>query len=257
LITASILSKKIAAGLDALVMDVKVGSGAFMETDARARELADSIIATAARAGLKTHALITDMNEVLGTTAGNAVEIAESMRYLRNEQRDLRLDEIVLALTAEMLLAGGLEDDRDVARAACDEAVSSGRAAEVFGRMCAGLGGPVDFVENFDKYLPAAAVQRPVFARGFLTSVDTRAVGNTVIELGGGRQKVGDSLDLSVGLTGIAGTGAALDAERPLATVHAASEADAKRAEQLLLAACQFSDEPPVVRPMVYEILQG
>jgi thymidine phosphorylase len=257
LITASILSKKIAAGLDALVMDVKVGSGAFMETDARARELADSIIATATRAGLKTHALITDMNEVLGTTAGNAVEIAESMRYLRDEARDPRLDEVVLSLTAEMLLASGIAQDRNTARAACDAAVGSGRAAEIFGRMCAGLGGPADFVDNYAAHLPVAPVQRPVLARGYLASIDTRAVGNVIIELGGGRQKVGESLDLSVGLTEIAATGAELDAERPLAVVHAASEADAKRAEESLLAACRFGDAPPAPRPIVYEILQG
>ena len=133
LITASILSKKLAAGLQGLVMDVKVGSGAFMNTPERAQQLAQSIIATAANAGLKTHALITDMNEVLGTSAGNALEIEESVLYLQNARRDARLDDVTLSLCAEMLVVGGLEDDRDKARARCDEAVTSGRAAEVFG----------------------------------------------------------------------------------------------------------------------------
>ena len=110
LITSSILSKKIAAGLDALVMDVKTGSGAFMPSHERAIQLSESIIATAARADLKANVVITDMNEVLGTTAGNALEIEESMAYLRDDYRDSRLDEVVMALCAEMLIATGLED---------------------------------------------------------------------------------------------------------------------------------------------------
>ena len=257
LITASILSKKIAAGLDALVMDVKVGNGAFMDSDEKARELARSIIATAATAGLETHAIITDMNEVLGTTAGNAVEIDEAMRFLKNEQRDARLDEVVLALCAEMLVVGGIETDRDAARARCDEAVTSGRAAEAFGRMAAALGGPADFVENHEQYLPRAPVVYPVHADGVLSGVDTRAVGNAIIELGGGRRAVGDRLDLSVGFTGVASIGARLDAERPLAVVHAASEADAEAAQERLLAACSVSADAPERGPVIYEILDG
>ena len=144
LITASILSKKIAAGLQGLVMDVKTGNGAFMQSRDRARELADSIIRTAGSAGLKTHALITDMNQVLGTTAGNAVEIREAVDYLRDDTREERLDDVVLGLCAEMLLVGGLESDRDAARQRCDEAVTSGRAAEIFDRMVAAMGGPTD-----------------------------------------------------------------------------------------------------------------
>ncbi len=257
LITASILSKKIAAGLDALVMDVKVGSGAFMDRLEKAEELANSIIGTAAKADLKTHAVITDMNEVLGTTAGNAVEVAESMRYLRNEERDARLDEVVLALCGEMLVVSGLEPDRDVAKKRCDEAVTGGRAAEIFGRMSTALGGPADFVDNYEKYLPQAAVVRPVFAEGVLSQVDTRAVGNAIIELGGGRRKVGEELDLSVGFTGIAPIGTSLDTNRPLAVVHAASNADADLAERNLLAACGLTAEAPAPRSVISRILEG
>jgi len=166
LITASILSKKIAAGLQGLVMDVKVGTGAFMDSHERAVELANSIIATANSAGLKTHALITDMNEVLGTTAGNALEIAESMRFLRNEEREPRLEDITLALCAEMVLIGGLEDDRGAARKRCEDAITSGRAAEIFGRMAAALGGPSDFVERYDSYLATAPVVRARATQG-------------------------------------------------------------------------------------------
>ncbi|MCH7834056.1 MAG: thymidine phosphorylase, partial [Proteobacteria bacterium] len=257
LITASILSKKIAAGLEALVMDVKVGSGAFMTSPDKALELARSIVGTAARAGLKTHVLITDMNEVLGTTAGNAVEIAESMRYLRNEHREQRLDEVTLALCAEMLIVTGLEADREAAVKRCDEAVSSGRAAEIFGRMSAALGGPADFVERYSDYLPKAKVTRPVHAEGYLTEVNAYAVGNAIIALGGGRRCVGETLDLSVGFTGIAPIGTLLDKETPLAIVHAATEDDAAAAAKNLLAACSMGPVAPERRAVISEILSG
>lgn len=257
LITASILSKKIAAGLQGLVMDVKVGSGAFMDSHERAVELANSIIGTANDAGLKTHALITDMNEVLGSTAGNALEIAESMRFLRNEEREARLDDITLALCAEMVLVGGLEDDRDAARKRCEDAVTSGRAAEIFGRMTAALGGPADFVEGYEAYLAKAPVIRAVHAEGVVTQVNTRAVGNAIIELGGGRRQVGEQLDLAVGFSNIAAIGTAVDSERPLAVIHAASEDDAERAEQNILSACKLGESAPAERPAVAEILTG
>ncbi len=257
LITASILSKKIAAGLQGLVMDVKVGTGAFMDSHERAVELANSIIATANTAGLKTHALITDMNEVLGTTAGNALEIAESMRYLRNEEREPRLDDVTLALCSEMVLVGGLEDKRDAARKRCEETVTSGRAAEIFGRMSAALGGPSDFVERYDSYLAKAPVIRAVHAEGIVTEVDTRAVGNAIIELGGGRRKVGEQLDLAVGFSDIASIGTTVDSERPLAVIHAASEDDANRAAKNILSACKLGDSAPAKRPTIAEVLTG
>ncbi len=255
LITASILSKKIAAGLQGLVMDVKVGTGAFMESHERAVELANSIIGTAGKAGLKTHALITDMNEVLGTTAGNALEIAESMRYLRNEERDPRLDDVTLALCAEMVLVGGLENDRDAARQRCEAAVTSGRAADIFGRMTAALGGPSDFVERYDTHLAKAPVIRAVHVEGVVTEVDTRAVGNAIIELGGGRRTVGEPLDLAVGFSNIAPIGTAVDSERPLAVIHAASESDADRGAKNIINACKLGESAPAERPTICEIL--
>ena len=257
LITASILSKKIAAGLHGLVMDVKVGNGAFMQDMDRARELATSIIGTAGRAGLATHAVVTDMNEVLGTTAGNALEIAESVRFLRNEVREPRLDAVTLALCAEMLVVAGLETDRAAATQRCDEAVGSGRAAEVFSRMVAALGGPADFLDNYDTYLATAPVTRVVNAHGVVAGVDTRAVGNAIIELGGGRRKVGEALDLSVGFSDIAPIGAVLDPDRPLAIVHAATAAAAEQAEANLLAAVTIAAEGAAERPVVCDILTG
>ena len=257
LITASILSKKIAAGLQGLVMDVKVGNGAFMDTMDKARELANSIIGTAAGAGLKTHAVITDMNEVLGTTAGNALEIEESVLYLRNEVREPRLNEVVITLCAEMLLVAGEESERDAAMKRCEEVIVNGQAAEKFARMVEALGGPDDFMENHKTYLPHASVIRPVYAEGVVCAVDTRAVGNAIIELGGGRRQVGEALDLSVGFSGIASVGTELDKNTPLAVVHAASEDAAANAEKNLLAAVTLGDEIPPRRPVICEILTG
>ena len=255
LITSSILSKKIAAGLDALVMDIKVGSGAFMKTPERARKLSKSIIATAAMADLKTHVLITDMNQVLGRTAGNALEIDEALRYLRNDERESRLDEVVLGLCAEMLVVTGIEPERDAARKKCDDAVTSGRALEIFGKMVAALGGPPDFIENSQKHLVAAPVIRPVHAAGYLAAINTRGVGNAIIELGGGRRQVGEALDLSVGFSDIASIGTLLDEHTPLAVVHAASEDDAVRAEQHVLDACTTGDTAPPKQTVIHEIL--
>jgi thymidine phosphorylase len=257
LITASILSKKIAAGLDALVMDVKAGSGAFMDTLDKARELAASITATANEAGLRTHAIITDMNETLGQTAGNAIELTEAMRYLRNEQREARLDEVVVALCAEMLIAGGITNDRADARTRVEQSIVSGTALEVFGRMVSALGGPADFTDRFEQYLPMAPLIMPVWpeSEGYLSGVNARAVGNAVIELGGGRRTISDELDLSVGFSDIAPIGARVGRDRPLAMIHAADEKSASAAVHTLRAGCTIGTEPPASRPVIYETI--
>jgi len=179
------------------------------------------------------------------------------VRYLRNESRDSRLDAVVLALCAEMLLVAGVETDREAATRRCDEAVTSGRAAEVFNAVCASLGRPDDFIDKDDKYLVQAPVVRPVRAKGYLTRIDTRAVGNTIIELGGGRRKVGEALDLSVGFSDVAPIGTLLDAETPLAVVHAASDDDAAQAKIMLLDACEVGEEAPAQSPVIHEILSG
>jgi thymidine phosphorylase len=259
LITASILSKKIAAGLDALVMDVKVGNGAFMPTIDKARELADSIVSVAGAAGLRTHALITDMNECLGGSAGNALEIAESVRFLRNDERESRLEAVVLSLVAEMLVAGGLDADRDSAAARARDALDSGTAADLFGRMAAGLGGPADFVERFADYLPRAPVVRPVLPQrpGYVCRVDTFAVGMAIVELGGGRRRLDDTLDLSAGFSDVAGVGRFVDNERPLALVHAKDEDAAAAAAARLQSAFAIGDASPPERPVIVEALRA
>lgn len=257
LITASILSKKMAAGLEGLVMDVKFGSGAFMKSAEQGRALAESIIGTGSTSGLATHALLTDMNENLGTTAGNAVEIREAVTFLTGGPRETRLNEVTLSLVAEMLVLGGIEADRDRAAERADEAVTSGRAAEVLGRMFATLGGPRDFMERPDGYLPGAEVRRPAVTdrAGFVSAVDGLRFGNAVIELGGGRRKVDDKLDLSVGFTDVVPIGTELACGDPLAVVHAADEAAAEAAAAMLRDACTLSDEAPAARPVVLDVL--
>lgn len=255
LITASILSKKIAAGNQGLVMDVKVGSGAFMESIDDARALAASLIGTAAAAGLPVNALITDMRQPLGLTAGNALEVAEAVRYLRNEQRESRLDEVTMTLAAEMLALAGIEDDRTRGRQLAEQAIASGRAAEVFGRMVNALGGPADFVERHAAYLPEAPYQQAILPdqTATLVSINTRAVGDAVIALGGGRRRLEDQLDLRVGFDQIAPVGAEVGPERPLAVVHAADADSAERAIDAYLAACRLGGPAPPASAAVIE----
>lgn len=257
LITASILSKKIAAGLQGLVMDVKFGSGAFMSTAEQARELATSIIGTGRASGLTTHALLTDMNENLGTTAGNALEIREAVQFLTGGAQEPRLAEVTCGLTAEMLIVGGLEDSRDTALATVQSAIDSGKAGEVLGRMFAALGGPADFMERCDDYLPSAPVQQPVVAPagGYLAAVDGRRVGNAIIELGGGRRTLNDELDLSVGFADVLPIGTQVDAGMPLATVHAADSSSAAAASKLFVEACAIAEAAPSQRPVVLETM--
>ena len=202
LITASILAKKLAAGPQALVMDVKVGSGAFLTGLDEARALATSIVEVARGAGLACSALLTDMDQCLGSTAGNALEVAEAVTALKGEGCDLRLREVTLELAAEALRLGGLAATVADGLAKADRALSSGAAAERFGRMVAALGGPADFLERPAAYLPAMPEAYPVepSRAGFIAAIDVRALGVAVIELGGGRRRTADLIDPRVGL---------------------------------------------------------
>ena len=233
LIVASILSKKLAAGLDALVMDVKVGSGAFMPRLEDARELAGAIVEVARGNGLPTSALITDMDRVLGRTGGNAVEVLESVSALTDPASlDARLREVTLALCAELLVLGGVETEAAAARTSAERALDGGAAAERFAAMVAELGGPLDFLEAPAKYLPTAAVRVEVepASPGVVSRVDVRAVGLAVVALGGGRVRETDPVDHSVGLTEVAAPGERVGpGDRPLAVVHASSPDAAER----------------------------
>jgi thymidine phosphorylase len=257
LITASILSKKLAAGLDGLVMDVKAGNGAFARTTEQARALAESIVSVAGGAGLPTTALITDMDQPLGRSAGNALEVAETVEMLNGAAAAPRLRAVVLALAAEMLCLGGLAEDSETALARAEKALDSGAAAERFAAMVAALGGPDDLLERADALLPRAPIRRQVQAKaaGVVSACDTRAVGLAVIALGGGRRRVEDSIDPAVGIDGIVPLGQTVSRSDPLAVVYAADEDSADAAAVLLQKAFEIGqgevDTPAVVRQRI------
>ena len=246
LITASILSKKLAAGLGHLVLDVKTGSGAFMATMAEARGLAESLVAVANGAGLPTTALITDMDEPLAPCAGNALEVAHACEFLLNRRADPRVMEITLALGAELLLSAGLADDAAAARMKLREVLASGHAAEHFDGMVAALGGPPDFLESHEKHLAAAPIVRPIHAdgAGIVSAIRTRDLGLAVIELGGGRRVASDRIDHRVGLSALRGKGERIDRSAPLCIIHAADEAGFAKAAEIVKAAYVLGDGP-------------
>ena len=232
LITASILSKKLAAGLSALVLDVKYGNGAFMASEAEALGLARSLGTVANGAGMPTLALITDMNQPLANAAGNAVEVQNAVDFLTRTRPMPRLEEVVLSLCAEMLVLGKLYKDLDAARIALQTVWENGQAAERFDRMVAALGGPTDFIDNASKHLPVAPVIMDVFAAdaGTIHEIQTRKVGLAVIGLGGGRTTPEDQLNYSVGFSDLASLGDLADPETPIGRVHAATQDDADAA---------------------------
>ncbi|MCZ0759546.1 thymidine phosphorylase [Vibrio diabolicus] len=245
LITASILSKKLAAGLESLVMDVKVGSGAFMPTYEASEELAKSIVAVANGAGTKTTAILTDMNQVLASSAGNAVEVREAIRFLTGEYRNPRLLEVTMASCAEMLVLGKLAENTEDARAKLMEALDNGKAAACFGKMVAGLGGPADFVENYDNYLEKAEIIKPVYATetGIVSAMDTRAIGMAVVAMGGGRRVATDEIDYAVGFDEFIRLGEVADSDKPLAVIHARSEEQWEEAAKALRSAIKVGGE--------------
>lgn len=255
LITASILSKKLAAGLDALVMDVKVGNGAFMDTYERSKELAQCISTVATNAGTPTAALLTNMNESLASSAGNAVEMAEAVAYLKGESRNSRLHEVTMSLCCDLLVLSGISKGRDEATRSLDQALNSGKAAEVFSRMVYSLGGPVDFVEKTDSYLSAAEIVKPIAATrsGYVDEVDTRGLGMCVVQLGGGRTRSEDAIDHAVGFTQLKRIGEFVEKGEPLAFVHARNDNQVELAKRELERIYQQSDESPDLQPIIYE----
>lgn len=247
LITASILSKKLAAGLDALILDVKTGSGAFMSDEDDARALATALVGTANGAGCRTAALLTDMNQPLVPAAGNALEIAEIMAAL-TAPKTSRLTDVTLALGAELLVLAGRESDKTAAAKKLLDTLQSGRATEVFDRMIAALGGPAGFSADWKRKLPEANVIRevPAPAAGVVSAIDCRALGMTVVNLGGGRQREGDRIDPSVGLDHIAALGTSVRKGDPLARIHATGELSARQAERSVLGAFTIGKAEPV-----------
>lgn len=247
LITASILSKKLAAGLEALVLDVKCGSGAFMKTLEEAEVLARALVSTAQGAGCMTTALITDMSQPLATAAGNALEVIEVMETLTGTSVNTAVWDLTAALGGELLALAGLAADADDGAGRIEQALESGAAAERFGRMVAAQGGPADFVDRWPDRLPAAPVVLEVLAQddGFVTAIDAAALGDVVVHLGGGRLVGGDRINPSVGLSDLAGLGEETGAGVPLAMVHAATENAARAAVERVRAAYIIGDVAP------------
>jgi thymidine phosphorylase len=254
LITASILSKKVAAGLDALAMDVKTGNGAFMPTLARSKELARSIIDVANGAGVHTTALITDMDRPLADAAGNALEVAYAVDYLTGARREPRMHEVTVALAVEMLRSGKLARTERAAHTMVQRALDSGEATERFARMVAALGGPKRFVDDPWQHMERAPLQVPVVPdrAGVITRVDTRAVGMAVVALGGGRTRPQDPVDHAVGLTRLAGPGDHVGPDRPLAIVHARTRAQADEVIARLRVAYTVGTRPPAPRATIH-----
>jgi thymidine phosphorylase len=256
LIVASILSKKLAAGLDALVLDIKHGNGAVLPEPNRGRELAQAMTTTAAAAGLPMRALLTDMSQPLARSAGNVLEVREAIAMLRGETSDPRLLEVTLALGAEVMLLGKLAKDAKAARSALARSITSGGAADRFARMVVSLGGPANLVEKPDAHLSRARLVSDVPAprSGVVTAIDTRAVGFAVVSLGGGRTSAEQSINPAVGLDRLLPLGAHVEKEQPIARVHAVNEASAEAAEAAVLGAYTIGDHPPAAGALVERI---
>ena len=246
LIAMSIMGKKLAEGTEALVLDVKTGSGAFMKTTEQATALAQAMWEIAERNGLKARAVVSDMNEVLGSSAGNALEVQEAIEFLKNPSKaNKRLNEVSLTLCSELMTASGLAVDENQAQQKIDQILQSGRAAEKFDQLIHALGGPINFIDNSDKHLPQAAVKRTITIdkEALLTGVDTEEIGKMIANtLGGGRQKVEDPIDYSVGVTDMPPLGQKLQVGDTLAVIHAVTEAQADAAEARMRKALSLSD---------------
>ena len=255
LITASILSKKLAAGLQTLVLDVKVGNGAFMASREEAETLARSLVDVANGAGTRTTALLTDMNQPLADAAGNALEVRNALDFLSGKKSGTRLHEAVMALAAEMLLQAAVARTPEEARTAALRALDTGEALEVFAQMVSALGGPADFVEKAETYLPRATVVVPVPAPedGWLASCATRDLGLAVVELGGGRKRAQDTIDHAVGIEAIRPLGSKITRGEPLAFVHAADQAQGAEVAASVQRCFTIADRAPEEAPVVVE----
>ena len=261
LIVSSILSKKLAEGLDALVMDIKVGGGAFMQQLEHAQLLALDICRVAVDSGVACNAIITDMSEPLAWSAGNALEVREAISFLCGERRHNRLYEVVIEIAAELLVLGGVQSDPDSARKKLQQALDSGAAAEKFARMVCAQGGAANLLDRPDDHFPPATIVRPLAAAkaGFVRAIDIQAIGWAVVRLGGGRLRADDKIDHSVGFSGLAHPGMPVEKHTPVATIHARTEAQWERAAT---AARRAIDITPlltenITNPVVRERIEG
>lgn len=257
LITASILSKKLSAGLNGLVMDIKLGNGAFAKNIEFAKGIGEKIIQVANHFGMKTTALITDMNQPLGNSIGNTLEIIEVIEYLNCTKIEPRLHEIVMALSAEILLNSGIVNDRESGIQMANDALKSGKAGEIFEKMVSELGGPNNILQNKFSTFTKSPIIKPVKSNktGVISKIDTRALGLAVVELGGGRKRTDDIINHSVGLTNVLGLGEKIINNQDLAIIHAQTENQFKQAEKIIQNAYTISDEDVVSTPTIIKYL--
>ncbi|WP_425091177.1 thymidine phosphorylase [Tropicimonas sp. S265A] len=254
LITASILSKKLAAGLDGLVLDVKCGSGAFLTKFAQAQALAQALTAAAQGAGCATRSLLTDMNQSLAPAAGNALELAVVLRVLDGQACASRLLEVTCALGGVLLTLGGLAASAEEGGSMVAASIADGRAADRFERMIVALGGAPDVMTAGLARLPEApvVVEVPAPEDGTLTACDTRVLGWAVVQLGGGRMRETDRVDPAVGLSDLLPLGTSVVRGQPLARIHAARETDAARAlsqvQKAFSTGSRYAPEPLVLQ---------
>jgi thymidine phosphorylase len=256
LITASILSKKLASGLDALVMDIKTGNGAFADDFKMAQELARSITDVATSSGVPTRCLISDMNQVLGHSVGNAVEIVECIDFLVNPSKaDQRLLNLTIGLASNMLQISGIELDLKSAANKAIEALNSGQAAEVFAHMVDSLGGPKDLLQKPKKYLKPMKVISPIESKksGFISAMNVRDIGMSMVSMNAGRTKASDTIDYGVGLTNMVQIGQLVEKGQALAFAHVHNDDDALILQQRINQAISITDKPPNENPLVYQ----
>ena len=257
LIVSSIMSKKLAAGADAIVLDVKTGKGAFMKTLDEAVTLAEAMVRLGSQAGRRVVALISDMNQPLGWAVGNALEVREAINTL-HEGGPADFREHCMVLAAEMLMLGGKATDANAALTLALETLASGAAWHKFRELVEAQGGDVHYIEEPER-LPQASLIEPVPAprSGYLASVDAAEVGMSVVDLGGGREKKSDTIDHSVGVIVHYKVGDLVQRGTPLFTIHANDEAKLAAARERVLAAHTFGDGPVQRLPIFYQRIAG
>ena len=255
LICASILSKKVAEGIDALVLDVKTGSGAFMTREQDARALADALVALAERSGLRVAALLTQMDEPLGRTVGNALEVRECLDVLAGSGPS-DLVELSVELSALMVWLGHPGSPLEDARAAVLEAIADGSALDMFRRIVERQGGDVGMIDD-PSTLPQAPVRDTCVATrdGYVARIDAGLVGRAAVNLGAGRARAEDAVDPAVGLELLAVAGQRVETGAPLVVIHARSAADVAAVRPMLEAAITYADAPPAPRPLILDRL--
>ena len=256
LITSSILSKKIASGLKTLVLDVKVGNGSFNSTIDIARELSHSLVKVAQGAGLQCEAIITDMNQVLGKSAGHILEMSECINFLKNQEKESRLELITYELVASVLMMSQNLSKQDALKK-INTVISNGQAAEKFEKMVHALGGPSDIMSSQDNHLKIKAIKKDILSTqsGWVKEIKTRDLGLILIELGGGRKQVTDKINFNVGYDQVLRIGDKVDTGTPLLTVYTNSEDDYENVRKKIQDCFIIVDSEVSELPYKYEVI--